>query len=573
VRYRIRAGETLIAPDPTDPQPNFAYFIYDGVSGWSAAINPSSSNPAQRRRVEFSTEIMGSVQVYHFIASKAAVENTTWYRPSNIWDPRSRHQYRHTGTIVAGGQVYDHVRFRVRGGEWRHAMGKNMWKFDFPRRHHLKAVDDFGQPYKSKWEKLNLGACIQQGDYRCRGEHGLFEAATYRLFNLAGVPAPRTHYVHLRIVTGREENPPNQYEGDFWGLYLATEELDDNFLKEHQLPDGNIYKWDFGRPKLEHQAAGAPGRGEDIHRFVSAYQRGPSENWWRENVDLPRYFSYRSILECVHHYDIGNGKNYFYYHHPRSQRWRVLPWDVDLTWRDHMFGNGQEPFYRAGLLRHENLRIEFQNRLREIRDLLFNPEQTGALLDELAAVISDPGGGLSFVDADRAKWDYHPIMASRHVQPFKAGHGMFYQQSRTRDFRGMVQMMKEYIQTRGAWCDAQLLKNSAIPPKPELAADGSLDFSQSALKFRASLRDENAAKSAQFEWRLAEVTLGPIIKPLVPRHYEIEPLWQDTGSVQMQIPLQTLALGRTYRVRVRVRDDQGQCSHWSEPVQFTFRRN
>jgi hypothetical protein len=74
-----------------------------------------------------------------------------------------------------------------------------------------------------KWGKLNLGACIQQGDYGMRGEQGMFEAVGFRLFNLAGIEASRTHWVHLRIVDQSEESPLDQYSGDFWGLYLAVE--------------------------------------------------------------------------------------------------------------------------------------------------------------------------------------------------------------------------------------------------------------------------------------------------------------------------------------------------------------
>src|SRR5262249_54713368 len=214
-----------------------------------------------------------------------------------------------------------------------------------------------------------------------------------------------------------------------------TEEIEDDFMEEHRLPDGNVYKWDFGQPRLEYQAAGAPTNREDILAFAAGYRRAPSEAWWRGHVDLARYFSYRSILECVHHYDIAYGKNYFYYFHPADRRCLVLPWDVDLTWKNTMYGNGQEPFCRAGLLRRPPLSSEFQNRLREIRDLLFNAEQTDALIEEYAAVISNPAGGPSFVEADRAKWDYHPIMTSRWVNPSKAMAGQFYLQSPTKDFR------------------------------------------------------------------------------------------------------------------------------------------
>lgn len=48
-----------------------------------------------------------------------------------------------------------------------------------------------------------------------------------------------------------------------------------------------------------------------------------------------------------------------------------------------------------------------QARLIELRDLLYNAEQTGALIDEYVAVISRPDGGLSLVDASKATWKLH----------------------------------------------------------------------------------------------------------------------------------------------------------------------
>ena len=574
VRYRIVHDGRVVAPDPSDAQANFAYFVYDGVPAWRAAIDPKSADPALRAPATFGAALMNSVQVYHFLARRDAVENTTWYQPANIRDETVRHEYTHTGTLIVDGRVYDHVRFRARGGEWRHAMGKNMWKFDFLRGHHLQARDDFGRPYDARWEKLNLGACIQQGNYHRRGEHGLFEAVTFGLFNLAGVPAPRTHYVHLRIIDQPEEAPANQYEGDFWGLYLATEEIDGRFLEEHGLPDGNLYKWDFGQPKPEHVASGAAADRSDVLQFVAAYQQPHPEDWWRQHVDLPRYFSYRSILECVHHYDIGAGKNYFYYFQPGVRQWMVLPWDVDLTWKDNMYGTGQEPFWRAGVLRRPEFLLAYQNRLRELRDLLFNPEQTGELIDECAAAISAPDGGASFVDADRAKWDYHPILSSRWVHPSKAGPGQFYLESPTRDFRGMVRLMKDYVISRGGWCDAQLLGGAAIPPAPTVAPDRPPTLQEPSLKFHCTLPAGSATPRA-VQWRLAEITPGPVSKPLVPRHFEMDALWQaertePTGAVE--ISSKPLEAGRTYRVRARACDASGRCGHWSEPAQFSIPR-
>ena len=59
-----------------------------------------------------------------------------------------------------------------------------------------------------------------------RGMAGLGEAVAYRLYELAGNPAPSTNYLQFRVIDDVEESPSNQYEGDLWGLYLSIENPD-----------------------------------------------------------------------------------------------------------------------------------------------------------------------------------------------------------------------------------------------------------------------------------------------------------------------------------------------------------
>jgi hypothetical protein len=63
-------------------------------------------------------------------------------------------------------------------------MGKNMWKFDFNRGHYFQARDDYGNKYDTKWDKVNFSAAIQQGSFGQRGEQAMFEAVTFRMFNI-----------------------------------------------------------------------------------------------------------------------------------------------------------------------------------------------------------------------------------------------------------------------------------------------------------------------------------------------------------------------------------------------------
>jgi len=432
IRYRISAMDTLgalvVGPYADDPQPNFAYFVYDGVPDWTGAVQPGVTPP-----VTYPSDLLQTVPVYTLLTRRQDHLNAMYvpYRPGQpdqMFPTRTSgytgEDYLWRGTLVYNGEVYDHISYRARGGVWRYAMGKNMWKIDFNRGHDFQAYDNYGQPYSTKWTKLNLGAVIQQGDYWHRGEHGLFEAVSYRLFQMAGVPAPHTHYAHFRIVAGADENGPDQYSGDFQGLYLVVEQPDGRFLDEHGLPDGNLYKVENYTGTLNNQGPTQPSDGSDFFLFrdgnaagtVLGYTDKPDLLWWQQNVELQRYYSYRAIVEAVHHYDIGYGKNYFYYHDPETGRWSVLPWDVDLTWADNMYGNGDEPFISTGtqggnIFRHPALLLDYRNRMREIRDLLYNTEQTGWLIDEYARFIYTPGQ-LSLVDADRAMWDYNPILGA-----------------------------------------------------------------------------------------------------------------------------------------------------------------
>ncbi|MFN0127848.1 MAG: CotH kinase family protein [Verrucomicrobiales bacterium] len=140
------------------------------------------------------------------------------------------------------------------------------------------------------------------------------------------------------------------------------------------------------------------------------------------NVDLGG--SLDSFVDAIHHYDIGDGNNYFYYHDPLTAKWKQLPWDLDLTWSDNMYGGGAgidsigdstEPFLGRIFGSNANtggiapLKRELRNRARELLDLLINTEQTGMLIDEMASRIYQPDQP-SFVDADRAMWDYNPIL-------------------------------------------------------------------------------------------------------------------------------------------------------------------
>ena len=86
IRYRIvgidSRGSRLLSPTAEDSQPNYAYFVYDGIPAWKGAIDPRSLDPRRRFGTTFGPEVMSRVQSYHLISSASAVERATWTEPT-----------------------------------------------------------------------------------------------------------------------------------------------------------------------------------------------------------------------------------------------------------------------------------------------------------------------------------------------------------------------------------------------------------------------------------------------------------------------------------------------------------
>ena len=180
VRYRIivtdTGGRSVRVPYADDAQLNFAYFVYDGVPAHRAALRPGTTTA-----VDFTTNVMRRLQVAQLIARSNTVAKCMWfdrYRADLI--------YPYAGTLVYDGKVFDNIHFRARGGVWRYSMVKNMWKIDLNRGHYLEPRDDYGQKFKVPWAKVNMGACIQQGDFNHPRRTGPVRVCRFQTFSAGG---------------------------------------------------------------------------------------------------------------------------------------------------------------------------------------------------------------------------------------------------------------------------------------------------------------------------------------------------------------------------------------------------
>ena len=594
IRYRITATDgassSITAPYADDPQPNFAYFCYNGVPAWAGAVRPGVT-PV----LNFDTNVMRRLPAVHLISKSNSVGTATWF------ERYTGDLYKWGGTLIYDGRVYDHIHYRARGGGWRYAMVKNMWKFDFNRGHDFQMRDDYGKKLATKWTKLNLGSCIQQRDFWHRGEQGMFESTASRLFDLAGVESFKTAFLQFRVIDDTAEAGTNQYEGDFWGLYLGIEQENGRFLDEHGLPDGNFYKMEAGTGELNNLSPTGPTDKSDLNYILNNYNNA-TDAWWRTNWALTNFYSYQTMVQAIHHYDINAGKNYFYYRYPDSGLWKVIPWDYDLSWAHNMYlsewggltaltpriltgatavagtGNQSGTHNLALSGQRPAFELEFRNRVREICDLLFNTNQAWQLIDEHAWLVRGPATAPTFLDADRAMWDWNPKMADGAYSSSlgKAGQGEYYQWSQeptvSKDFNGCIQLMKNYVVVRSELLES-LGADALIPATPTATYTGPTNFPLNQLTFQCSAYS-GANPFAALKWRIGEVwdTNAPAYDPTERRPMEITAQW-ESGEITpftnaITIPAAALKIGHAYRVRVQMKDSTGRWSRWSAPVQF-----
>ncbi len=555
VRYRISVSDTpgagVRVPYPDDPQPNFAYFVYDGPPDWSGVIRSGDS------ATTYPGELMSSIPTYFLLSENEWVDDSQFGGYSGS-------EYLWPGTMVYNGKVYDHIQYRPRGGVHRYQYGKNFWKFDFPRGHRFEARGRDGKRYETDWNKLNFSSIVQQVNFNHRGEQGLFEGVGFRFFDLCGLPSSNTHYNQFYVIDEASESGANQYEGDYYGLFLSIEQLDGQYLDEHGLPDGNLYKIEGHAGSSNNQGPYSVSDGSDVANFISGYRNStPTEQWWRDNFDLESYFSYRTIVEGIHHYDIANGKNYFYYHNPETDKFQVVPWDLDLTWANNMFGTGNHDF-KTKVAQNPAFNTEYQNRVREIMDLLYNNDQAHHVIDENVRDVWAPGAP-SLVGADRRLWDNNPRITTA---------DRYYDVAADNEFSGMINVAKNYVVSRGSWMESNLLtQNNQIPATPVITFTGAAGYPTNDLLFTSSSYASATSFSAM-EWRVAEVYNSDFPNYLEGDSfiYEIE---NPTMSGRLEafgdsylFPVTATREGCFYRARVRHQDSEGRWSHWSDPVEF-----
>lgn len=596
VRYRIIVTDALglsrRAPFEDDPSLNFACYVYDGIPDYQGT--PSA--------------VLESLPVFTLLTRAQDVVECTAYEVS-YQIPQFQGSYAHPGrfvfnwpgTLVHDGVVYDNIRYRLRGANGRYQPGKRNWRFKLNRGNYFDARDQFGNPFPRKWSHITTG---KGSNNRLGLTYGLNEVVNYFLWNKVGVPAPHTLHFHFRVVDSVAE-APGQYSGDFWGLNWLQEDYDRPFLDSHGMEKGNLYKLinaaftnDLALDMVgqrRYQGPFAVTNGMDGAFIQTGLLAGQSAEWMQAHVNMDAWYRYHAVCEAVRHYDYwpDANKNAAWYFEPPYNasnsfygRFWTLPWDTDSTW-GATWNSGQDLVYNAVFLRgpQPELQRDYRNVVREIRDLLFQPDQINPVIDAFAARIA------AFVPADLARWSNAPASGGNYVS--MASVAGFATPALTAGIAGQVQDMKEFMFAGGYrlwWIDRQLVNEGGwvtrldalgadglIPHRPVIYYVGQSNFPMNSLTFEClPFSDPQGAHTfAAMEWRLAEVwdTNQPPADPRAVPPLEWDAIWTSgtltTWSNRITIPGLVVAPNKLYRARVRHQDNTGRWSRWSVPVEFS----
>ncbi|MDY6875009.1 MAG: CotH kinase family protein [Chloroflexota bacterium] len=219
------------------------------------------------------------------------------------------------------------VRYR---GDVSRLMDKKCWKVFFP-----------GSDLFQGQGEMNLNA-----DYP--DQTLLRSYIGYDLFARAGVPAPRAGYARLHI------------NDEYYGLFSQVEQVDERFL--HRLGiemHGNLYKPFYGNlttldyiedpeekdwwyryyyPKKTNRQSGI----DDVVAFIELINYTSDEQFPEaiaELLDVNGWLDWYAVNILIGNFEMLE-KNYYIYHDFSTDRWLILPWDVDLSLGHNMWGPG-----------------------------------------------------------------------------------------------------------------------------------------------------------------------------------------------------------------------------------------
>lgn len=220
--------------------------------------------------------------------------------------------------LVVGKQEHE-VGVRLRGSSARF-FPKKSWRIEFPK----------GKKFDGR-RKHNLIAEFQDRTM-------MTEKLAYDLMLAMGLPAPRTQYVRLSL------------NGQYQGVYLDIERVDDSFAEAHGFEDEDptiyrcgakdcemkLWRTDY-QQDWQKETNESEGGKEDIQALMHVINRTPEPDLPRvlaEHLELERYLRTLAVEVLVSN-NIAEDSQSYLIHDRKTGKWTYVAWDLnnnDARW-------------------------------------------------------------------------------------------------------------------------------------------------------------------------------------------------------------------------------------------------
>ncbi|MBN1307131.1 MAG: CotH kinase family protein [Chitinispirillaceae bacterium] len=295
---------------------------------------------------------------------------------------------------IAGDEnvvVLDSIGVRYKGNS-SYEMAKNTPKksFKFHFDEYIQGQSFFG------CERLNFHNCVLDPSLM-REKIGYDIARKY-------MAAPRTAYATITVDTV------------MIGVYTQVEQVDEHFLERNfDNPDGNLYKAGDDGAVLTYK-----GPNQSTYEALYELKTNESDDNWENFVnmlyklnnstaekfasdmktclDLDNCINHLAWTIVLSHFDsyTGSGRNYYMYDDPKSGRFFIIPWDLNLSFGQ--YSNGWNMITNSAVV-IENLKDRPLN-----QRILENDSLKAVYLERLTDMIAGPASAESIAaEADRLK--------------------------------------------------------------------------------------------------------------------------------------------------------------------------
>ncbi|MBI2686511.1 MAG: CotH kinase family protein [Acidobacteria bacterium] len=240
------------------------------------------------------------------------------------------------------------------------------------------------------------------------------EVLSYRLYRDAGLVAPRTAYARVYVTV------PGKFDRKYFGLYSIVEEIDSAFAESNYGTKDGLFlkpatrdvfgylgdKWDAYEQPYDPKGKPTAAQKNRVMDFTRLVSNGTPEDFnahAAEFLNIPQIAKYMAVTTWLSTLDsiLGMGQNYYVYLNAKTNKFDLLPWDLDHSFGQFPMGGSQEQRETLSILRPWQGQIRFLERLyalpefrtaylaqmAEYQKTIFTPERFARQVDDLAKVL------------------------------------------------------------------------------------------------------------------------------------------------------------------------------------------